>query len=84
MTANGFLKSYCFVWFQSNPTAALEEYILSILTAIARHSPKCANAIMICERLLQTVVSRFIAKDNIEIQPSKIKSVRLLKVIGVR
>ncbi|KAK9944284.1 hypothetical protein M0R45_009858 [Rubus argutus] len=67
---------------ESDPTAALEEYILSILIAIARHSPKCANAIMNCQRLLQTVVSRFIAKDNIEIQPSKIKSVRLLKVLA--
>ncbi|PRQ25053.1 putative RNA polymerase II-associated protein [Rosa chinensis] len=77
----GILPALCYL-LESDPTAALEEYILSILIAIARHSPKCANAIMICERLLQTVVSRFIAKDNIEIQPSKIKSVRLLKVLA--
>nr|XP_004292271.2 PREDICTED: uncharacterized protein LOC101298197 [Fragaria vesca subsp. vesca] len=77
----GILPALCYL-LETNPTAALEEYILSILIAIARHSPKCANAIMICERLLQTVVSRFIAKDNIEIQPSKIKSVRLLKVLA--
>ncbi|XP_050363922.1 transcriptional elongation regulator MINIYO isoform X2 [Argentina anserina] len=77
----GILPALCYL-LESEPTAALEEYILSILIAIARHSPQCANAIVICERLLQTVVSRFIAKDNIEIQPSKIKSVRLLKVLA--
>lgn len=71
---------YCFVWFQSDPTAALEECIISLLIAIARHSPECANAVMNCQRLIQTVVSRFIAKESVEIQPSKIKSVRLLKV----
>lgn len=74
------LKVYIFVWFQSDPTAALEEYIISLLIAIARHSPKCANAVMNCQRLIQTVVSRFIANESVEIQPSKIKSVRLLKV----
>ncbi|XP_008236093.1 PREDICTED: transcriptional elongation regulator MINIYO [Prunus mume] len=67
---------------ESDPTAALEEYIISLLIAIARHSPKCANAVMNCQRLIQTVVSRFIAKESVEIQPSKIKSVRLLKVLA--
>ncbi|XP_050108271.1 transcriptional elongation regulator MINIYO-like [Malus sylvestris] len=67
---------------ESDPTAALEEYTISILIAIARHSPKCANAIMNCERLLETIVSRFIEKDIVDIQLSKIKSVRLLKVMA--
>ncbi|XP_021800043.1 transcriptional elongation regulator MINIYO, partial [Prunus avium] len=67
---------------ESDPTAALEEYIISLLIAIARHSPKCANAVMNCQRLIQTVVSRFIANESVEIQPSKIKSVRLLKVLA--
>ncbi|TQD96299.1 hypothetical protein C1H46_018065 [Malus baccata] len=67
---------------ESDPMAALEEYTISILIAIARHSPKCAVAIMNCERLLETIISRFIAKDTVDIQPSKIKSVRLLKVLA--
>ncbi|KAM1483174.1 hypothetical protein TB2_034606 [Malus domestica] len=67
---------------ESDPMAALEEYTISILIAIARHSPKCAVAIMNCERLLETIISRFIAKDTVDIQPSKIKSVRFLKVLA--
>jgi phage gp37-like protein len=75
-----FSNMYSFVWFQTDPTAALEECIISILVGLARHSPTCANAIMKCQRLVETVVQRFTMKDNIEIHPSKIKSVRLLKV----
>ena len=59
----------------------LEESIISILIAIARHSPTCANAVLKCERLVQTIVNRFTA-DNFEIRSSMIKSVRLFKVSG--
>ncbi|KAJ7968850.1 Transcriptional elongation regulator MINIYO [Quillaja saponaria] len=62
---------------ETDPTAALEECIISILIVIARHSPLFANAIMKCERLIQIIVHRF--TNNIEIQPSMIKSVSLLK-----
>lgn len=65
---------------QKDPSAALEECIISILVAIARHSPTCANAIMMCQRLVQTVVNRFTMKDPMDVSPSKIKSVTLLKV----
>ena len=54
--------------------------MISILIAIARHSPTCANAIIKCERLVQTVVGRFAEKDKMGVYPSKIKSVTLLKV----
>ncbi|KAF3434785.1 hypothetical protein FNV43_RR21871 [Rhamnella rubrinervis] len=67
---------------ESDLTAALEECIVSILIAIARHSPTCANAIMRCQRLVQTVVHRFTSKHNTEILPSKIKSVILVKVLA--
>ncbi|XP_062086775.1 transcriptional elongation regulator MINIYO [Humulus lupulus] len=67
---------------ESNPTAALEECVISILTAIARHSPTSANTIMNCERLVETVVHRFTAKENMEIYHSKTKSVTLLKVLA--
>ncbi|KAL2349125.1 hypothetical protein Fmac_003125 [Flemingia macrophylla] len=66
---------------ETDPTTALEECIVSILIAIARHSPTCANAVMKCERLIKTIVNRFIA-GNFEIQSSMIKSVRLLKVLA--
>ncbi|GAV86607.1 RPAP1_C domain-containing protein/RPAP1_N domain-containing protein [Cephalotus follicularis] len=67
---------------ETNPTAALEECIISTLIAIARHSPTCANAVMKCERLVQTVVHRFTIKSNVEVHPSHIKSVCLLRVLA--
>ncbi|XP_052192752.1 transcriptional elongation regulator MINIYO [Diospyros lotus] len=67
---------------EKDPSAALEECIISILVAIARHSPTCANAIMMCQRLVQTVVNRFTMKDPMDVSPSKIKSVTLLKVLA--
>ena len=65
---------------QTDPSAALEECIISILIAIARHSLTCADAIMKCQRLVQTVVDRFTTKELMEVNPSKIKSVILLRV----
>ena len=59
---------------------ALEECILSILIAIARHSSTCASAIRNCERLVQTIVNNFTMKDTVELQTPKIKSVTLLRV----
>lgn len=67
---------------ETEPSAALEESLLSITIAIARHSPTCATAVMICERLVQTVIDRFTMKEQMEITPSKIKSVTLLKVLA--
>ncbi|XVE67218.1 hypothetical protein DITRI_Ditri08aG0142500 [Diplodiscus trichospermus] len=65
---------------EMEPTAPLEKCMISILIAIARHSPMCANTITKCQRLVQTVVHRFTANNNMEVYPSKIKSVCLLKV----
>ncbi|KAI5577602.1 hypothetical protein BDE02_09G123800 [Populus trichocarpa] len=67
---------------EADPSAPLEECIISILLGIARHSLTCANAIMKCQRLVNMVVHRFTMGDNIEVRPSKIKSVRLLKVLA--
>ncbi|KAF8406781.1 hypothetical protein HHK36_008873 [Tetracentron sinense] len=67
---------------ENDPTVALEECLISILIGLARHSPTCANAIIKCQRLVQTVVDRFTNKDRMEIRPSKIKSVTLLKVLA--
>ncbi|KAL5561276.1 hypothetical protein UlMin_031023 [Ulmus minor] len=67
---------------ESDHNTALGECVLSILVAIARHSPTCANAIMECQKLIEIVAHRFTSKDNIEIQPFKIKTVILLKVLA--
>jgi hypothetical protein len=64
---------------QTDPSAVLEECVVSILIAIARHSPSCANAVLKCERLIQTIVQRFTV-GSFEIRSSMIKSVKLLKV----
>ncbi|CAK8540403.1 unnamed protein product [Lathyrus sativus] len=66
---------------ETDPSASLEEYIVSILIAIARHSPSCANAVLRCERLVHTIVQRFTV-GNFEIRSSMIKSVKLLKVLA--
>ncbi|KAK2429432.1 transcriptional elongation regulator MINIYO [Trifolium repens] len=66
---------------ETDPSAALEECVVSILIAIARHSPSCANAVLKCERLIQTIVQRFTV-GNFEIRSSMIKSVKLLKVLA--
>lgn len=81
MVAGSLVSHYIVIFMvQTDPSAALEECIISILIAIARHSPTCANAIMMCQRLVQTVVDRFTTKDPMEVHLSKIKSVTLLKV----
>lgn len=67
---------------ETDPSTALEECLISILIAIARHSPACTDAIMKCQRLVQTVVNRFTMKDQMEINPAKIKAVTLLKVLA--
>ncbi|THG19869.1 hypothetical protein TEA_014514 [Camellia sinensis var. sinensis] len=77
----GILPRICYL-LETDPSAALEECIISMLIAIARHSPTCANAIMNSERLVQTVVDRFTTKEPMEVNPSKIKSITLLKVLA--
>lgn len=66
--------------FQAEVTAVLEEYLLSILIAISRHSPVAANAIVECPMLLETIVSRFTMENNRDFNPCKIKSIILFKV----
>ncbi|KAI6677528.1 hypothetical protein NL676_038324 [Syzygium grande] len=67
---------------ETDPAEALEERMISILIAIARHSPTASSAIMDCPRLIQIVVHRFSMKSSMETQPSKIKSVTLLRVLA--
>lgn len=63
-------------------SAALEECLISILIAIARHSPTCATAVIKCQQLVQTIINKFTSKEQMEISTSKIKSVTLLKLLA--
>lgn len=77
----GILPRICYL-IETDPSAPLEECLISILIAIARHSPTCAAAIMNCERLVQAVANRFTLKEPMEINPCKIKIVKLIKVLA--
>ncbi|KAI3970708.1 hypothetical protein MKX01_024355 [Papaver californicum] len=76
----GLLPRICYL-LETDPAAGLEEYLVSILIGIARHSPTCADAIIMCPRLVQAVVSRFTGKDT-HPSPSKIKIITLVKVLA--
>uniref|UniRef100_A0A7N0UMK9 Transcriptional elongation regulator MINIYO n=1 Tax=Kalanchoe fedtschenkoi TaxID=63787 RepID=A0A7N0UMK9_KALFE len=77
----GILPRICYL-IESNCPLALEDCLISILIALARHSPKSAIAIIKCPGLVQTIVSRYIIKDGMEIKPTKIKYVTLCKVLA--
>ena len=67
-------------WFQTEPTAPLEECLISVTIAIVRHSPKCTTAILKYPRFVQTIVKRFKLNKRMDVLPSQIYSVRLLMV----
>lgn len=64
-----------------DPLQTLEDYLVSILIALARHSPQSADAILRCRRLIPTVIKMFTKQGSAEIQPSQIKATALLKVV---
>ncbi|KAF6134767.1 hypothetical protein GIB67_002168 [Kingdonia uniflora] len=67
---------------QADHSADMEEPLISILIGLARHSPTCASAIIKYPGLVQTIVDIFIKKDTLEVHPSKIKTVTLIKVLA--
>ncbi|XP_023635208.1 transcriptional elongation regulator MINIYO [Capsella rubella] len=67
---------------ETEPTAALEDSIISVTIAIARHSPKCATAILKYPKFVQTIVKIFKLNKRMDVLPSQINSVRLLKVLA--
>ncbi|KAG6498623.1 transcriptional elongation regulator MINIYO-like [Zingiber officinale] len=77
----GILPRICCL-LEMDPLAVLEESLLSIVVAIARHSPTCADAIWKCPSLIQTVVKIFTKHVLGEPYPSQIKVVLLLKVLS--
>ncbi|CAL9188495.1 transcriptional elongation regulator MINIYO [Musa acuminata AAA Group] len=76
----GVLPRICYL-LEMDPLPALEESLVSIVVAVARHSPTCADAVMKCPNLIQTVVKIF-TKQGVERYPSQIKAVLLLKVLS--
>ncbi|KAL6603896.1 hypothetical protein ACP70R_044257 [Stipagrostis hirtigluma subsp. patula] len=76
----GILPRICFL-LEMDPPPVLEDYLVSILVALARHSPQSADAILHCPRLLQSVTKLLTKQGSMEIRTSQIKGVTLLKVI---
>lgn len=73
--------TFSFPLIQMDPSPALEDYLVSVLVALARHSPHSADAILNCPRLIQSVTKLLINQGSMEIRSSQIKGVTLLKVI---
>ena len=65
---------------QVDPRPSLDECLLAILIALARHSLSCASAIMECPKLVETVINRLTKHRSVDIYPSTIKLVALLRV----
>lgn len=76
----GILPRICYL-LEMDPLTALEECLLSILIALARHSPTSARAIMRCPRLIQTTVKMCTRHETAE-SPVQIKAIILLKVLS--
>uniref|UniRef100_A0A6V7QRL3 Transcriptional elongation regulator MINIYO n=1 Tax=Ananas comosus var. bracteatus TaxID=296719 RepID=A0A6V7QRL3_ANACO len=76
----GILPRICYL-LEMDPLQTLEDYLVSILIALARHSPQSADAILRCPRLIPTVIKMFTKQGSAEIQPSRIKATALLKVV---
>jgi hypothetical protein len=74
------LKSGCTLLIQMDPPPVLKDYLVSILVALARHSPQSADAILNCTKLVQNVVKLLDKQGSTEIHSSEIKVVTLLKV----
>ncbi|CAL5053451.1 unnamed protein product [Urochloa decumbens] len=77
----GILPRICFL-LEMDPPPVLEDYLVSILVALARHSPQSADAILHCPRLIQSVTKLLSKQGSMEIRSSHIKGVTLLKVLS--
>lgn len=77
----GILPRICFL-LEMDPPPALEDYLVSVLVALARHSPQSADAILNCPRLIQSATKLLIKQESMDIRSSQIKVVTLLKVLS--
>ncbi|CAM0910220.1 unnamed protein product [Alopecurus aequalis] len=77
----GILPRICSL-LEMDPSPVLKDYLVSILVALARHSPQSADAILNCTKLVQTVVKLLDNQGSTEIHLSQIRVVTLLKVLS--
>ncbi|KAL5224721.1 hypothetical protein ABZP36_011360 [Zizania latifolia] len=77
----GILPRICFL-LEMDPHPILEDNLVAILVALARHSAHSADAILNCPRLVQSVVKLLVKQGSMEIHSSQIKGVNLLKVLS--
>ncbi|TVU07951.1 hypothetical protein EJB05_41329, partial [Eragrostis curvula] len=77
----GILPRICFL-LEMEPAPVLEDYLVSILVALARHSPQSADAILNCPRLIESVTKMLTKQGSMDIHSSQIKGVTLLKVLS--
>ncbi|KAG1335442.1 putative transcriptional elongation regulator MINIYO [Cocos nucifera] len=77
----GILPRICYL-MEMDPLPTLQECLVSILVALARHSPTCADAIIRCPRLVRTIIDMFTKQSMVGIHPSHIKAVVFLKVLS--
>uniref|UniRef100_A0ACD5UGC2 Uncharacterized protein n=1 Tax=Avena sativa TaxID=4498 RepID=A0ACD5UGC2_AVESA len=77
----GILPRICSL-LEMDPPPILKDYLVSILVALARHSPQSADAILNCTKLIQNVVKLLDKQGSTEIHSSQIRVVTLLKVLS--
>ncbi|KAF8652118.1 hypothetical protein HU200_063068 [Digitaria exilis] len=77
----GILPRICFL-LEMDPPPVLEDYLVSMLVALARHSPQSADAVLNCPRLIQNVTKLLTKQGSMEIRSSQIKGVTLLNVLS--
>eukprot|EP01018_Ginkgo_biloba_P015897 Gb_24051 [translate_table: standard] len=62
---------------------AAEEPFLSVIIALARHSPTAADAVMKCPRLMDTIIQCYIIQQaDIGVEPIQVKAVQLIRVLS--
>ncbi|XP_044962280.1 transcriptional elongation regulator MINIYO isoform X1 [Hordeum vulgare subsp. vulgare] len=77
----GILPRICSL-LEMDPPQIQKDYLVSILVALARHSPQSADAILNCTKLVQCVVKLLYRQGSMEIHSSMIRGVTLLKVLS--
>ncbi|KAG0454709.1 hypothetical protein HPP92_024001 [Vanilla planifolia] len=75
----GLIPRICYL-LEMEPVPALVECLVSVLIGLARHSLVCANAIIQCSSLIQSLVSILTRQGMMEIR-CQIKAITLLKVL---
>ncbi len=66
---------------QVEKIAGANEPLLSVVIALACHSPAAANAVVKCPRLMDSIVQQiFLMDDDLDAEVGHTKAIQLLKV----